>query len=76
MKTARLAILSLLALAGCSTPTPLPDIQASRNPANPAIGGNTEVRSDVVQGYSHRDPVEPQGWDDAAPKPPAAGSGS
>jgi hypothetical protein len=76
MKTAHLAILSLLALAGCSASTPPPNIQASRNPANPAIGGYTPVRSNVVQGYTHRTPVEPQGWEEPAHQPPAAESGS
>jgi len=76
MKTAPLAILSLLALAGCSTPTPPPDIEASRNPANPAISTPAQARSNVIQGYTHRNPVEPQGWDEPAQKPPATGSGS
>lgn len=76
MKTAPFAILSLLALAGCSTPTPPPDIQASRNPANPSVGVATPARTNVIQGYAHRTPVEPQGWDRPADKAPAGGSGS
>jgi len=76
MKTASAAILSLFALAGCSASTPPPDIQASRNPANPAVGASAQVRSNVVQGYTHRNPVEPQGWEEPAENPPAAGSGS
>lgn len=76
MKTASAAILSLLALAGCSAPTPPPDIQASRDPANPNVSTPAQARSNVVQGYTHRNPVEPQGWDEPAAKPPTAGSGS
>lgn len=75
MKTASAAILSLFALAGCSTPTP-PDIQASRDPANPNISAPAPTRSNVIQGYTHRNPVEPQGWDEPAAKPSARGSGS
>lgn len=75
MKTAYFAILSLLALAGCSTQTPPPDIQASRNPVNPSPG-LAPTRSNVIQGYAHRTPVEPQGWEEPAPKPPASGRGS
>ena len=76
MKTAPFAILSLLAIAGCSTQVPPPDIQASRNPANPAIGVSSPARAGVVPGYAQRTPVEPQGWEEPAPKPPASGSGS
>ena len=75
LKQLTAALLASLALAGCSTQTPPPDIQASRNPVNPSPG-LAPARSNVIQGYAHRTPVEPQGWEEPAPKPPAGGSGS
>lgn len=76
MKTASAAIISLFALAGCSASTPPPDIQASRNPANPSLGVSTPARTNVIQGYAQRTPVEPQGWEGTADKAPAGGGGS
>ncbi len=76
MKTAIISVLSALALGGCAAATSPPDVLAGADPANPASGKRKTHYHSVIQGYSHRVPVEPENWENDPDPPAAKGKGA
>ncbi len=72
MKSAIFIVVLPLALAGCASTRPLPEVLTTQSPVN----AKTKVAPyrPVVRGYVHRKPLSPKPWvPEDAPKPEGAG---
>lgn len=66
-----------LALAGCAATSGPADVISVSSPADPAIGIRNAHHHSVLDGYTHRDAVEPKPWrQQNDSQAPGAGAGS
>lgn len=56
-----LAACGLFALASCA-PARLPELSALEAPANPDLGLRPAATRSIIDGYTHREPQDPQSW--------------
>ena len=69
MRATLFAVVVPLLLAGCTTPSPLPEVTAYKSPATAGAKVPKTHYHTTLTGYTHREPVTPDAWvpeDDAA----------
>ena len=60
MKTACFVVAVPLLLAGCASPSSLPDVLAVKSPVNPLA--KPIHYHPAIRGYVHREPTAPEPW--------------
>mgnify|MGYP003402854156 CR=1 FL=1 len=69
MRATLFAVVVPLLLAGCTTPSPLPEVTAYKSPVIAGAKVPKTHHHTTLTGYTHREPVTPDAWveeDDAA----------
>jgi hypothetical protein len=62
MKATLFAVFVPLLLAGCTTPSPLPEVTAYRSPVSAGAKVPKTHHHTTLTGYTHREPTAPEPW--------------
>ena len=62
MKATLFAVVVPLLLAGCTTPSPLPEVTAYKSPVNAGAKVPRTHHHTTLTSYIHREPVTPEAW--------------
>ena len=62
MKATLCAVVVPLLLAGCTTPSPLPEVTAYKSPVKSGAKVPKTHYHTTLTGYTHREPVLPDAW--------------
>ena len=62
MKATMFAVVVPLLLAGCTTPSPLPEVTAYKSPVIAGAKVPKTHYHPTLTGYTHREPTAPEAW--------------
>ena len=73
MKATLFAVVVPLLLAGCASPSPLPEVLSYKSPVTSGAKVPKTHHHTTLTGYTHREPVTPEAWvtEDDVPTPEA-----